>query len=112
VAHQASDVGDLLLEQARLLQERDDAVAVGGAQRGRPPLVLLEQTGVALPPRLGQLEWLVVAVEDLDLLELVAEQDVLELGLTLEVAVLLTTGTGLTSYLAGCFSLTSQRCRL
>ena len=84
--------GDLLLEQPRLLQELDHPVAVRGAERGRPALVLLEQPAEPLPPRVGQPELLVVAIEDVDLLELVAEQDVLELGLALEVAVLLPAG--------------------
>jgi hypothetical protein len=92
VAQQSVDVGDLPLEQPALLQERDDALAVSGAQRRRPALVLLEQAGEALPARLGELELLAVAVEHLDLLELVAEQDVLELGLALDVAVLLSAG--------------------
>ena len=80
------------LEQSRLLEERDHALAVGGAQRRGPALVLLEQPREPLPARLGQLERLVVAVVDLDLLELVAEQDLLEVGLALDVAVLLPAG--------------------
>ena len=67
----------------------DHAVPVRRAQRRCPPLVLLEQPLEALPARVGQLELLVVAVVDLDLLELVAEQDLLELGLAFDVAVLL-----------------------
>ena len=43
VAQQLVDVGDLLLEQAGLLQEGDHAVAVRGPQRRGPALVLLEQ---------------------------------------------------------------------
>ena len=67
-------------------------MAVRRPQRRGPTVVLLEQPVEALPARVGQLELLVVPVEDLDLLELVAEQDVLELGLALDVAVLLSPG--------------------
>src|SRR4051812_1412832 len=77
---------DLLVEQRGLLEERDDLVAVLGPQRARPALVLLAQARVLLPARLGELERLVVAVEDLDAVELVGEQDLLELGLLLDVA--------------------------
>src|ERR1019366_7033762 len=68
----------LLIQQRGLLAELDDIVPVGGAHRGGPALVLLEQPGETLPARLGQLELLAVAVEDLDLLPLVGEQDLLE----------------------------------
>src|SRR3954471_4690488 len=77
---------DLLVEQRGLLEERDDLVAVLGAQRARPALVLLPHARVLLPARLGELELLVVAVEDLDAVELVGEQDLLELRLLLDVA--------------------------
>ena len=80
--------GDLLVEHRGLLQEGDHVVAVGGPQRRRPALVLLEQAGEALPARLGELELRAVTVEDLDLLPLVREQDLLELGLLLDVALL------------------------
>src|SRR4029078_1569110 len=73
-------------EERRLLQEAHDLVAVLRAQRARPALVLLAQAAVLLPAGLGQLELLVVAVEDLDPVELVGEQDLLELGLLLDVA--------------------------
>ena len=86
---QLVDRRHLLLEQSRLLEERDHALTVRGAQRRGPALVLLEQARESLPARLGQLEGLVVAVVDLHLLELVAEQDPLEVGLALDVAVLL-----------------------
>ena len=56
---------DLLVEHRGLLEERDEVVAVVGAQRRRPALVLLEQPREALPARLGELELLGVAVEDL-----------------------------------------------
>ena len=92
VAHQRVDVGDLLLEQSRLLQERDHPVTVRRAQGRGPAVVLLEQPVEALPARVGELELLARAVVHLDLLELVAEQDVLELGLALDVAVLLALG--------------------
>src|ERR671933_632739 len=77
---------DLLVEQRGLLEERDHLVAVLGAQGARPALVLLAQARVLLPPRLGELERLVVAVEDLDAVELVREEHILELGLLLDVA--------------------------
>ena len=64
------------------------AVSVCRPQRRGPALVLLQQPGKALPAGVRELELLAVVVEDLDLLELVAEQDVLELGLALDVAVL------------------------
>src|ERR1035441_6982182 len=67
-------------------------MAMSGTQCRRPPLVLLEQPGEALPPRLGELERLALAIGDLELLELVAEQDVLQLGLALDVPMLLATG--------------------
>src|SRR5438270_3110154 len=89
MAQQRVNVGDLLLEQPGLLQERDDAVTVGGAERRGPALVLLEQPAEALPACLGQLELGGSVVVDLDLLELVAQQDLLELRLALEVPVLL-----------------------
>ena len=90
--HQLLGAGHLLLEQPCLLEELDDPVTVRGAQRGRPPLVLLEQPAEPLPAGVGKPELLVVAIEDVDLLELVAEQDVLELGLALEVSVFLPAG--------------------
>src|SRR3954453_9963939 len=77
---------DLLVEQRGLLEEAHDLVAVLGPQRAGPALVLLAQPAVLLPAGLGQLELLVVAVEDLDLVELVGEQDLLELRLLLDVA--------------------------
>src|SRR4051812_3653947 len=77
---------DLLVEQRGLLEERDDLVAVLGPQCARPALVLLAHARVLLPARLGELELLVVAVEDLDAVELVGEKDLLELGLLLDVA--------------------------
>ena len=63
-------------------------MAVLGAQRGRPALVLLEQASVLLPARLGELELAAVAVEDVELLPLVIEQELLELGLLLDVELL------------------------
>ncbi len=42
VLDQGVGIRDLLLEQTRLLHERDDALAVCGAQRRRPAPVLLE----------------------------------------------------------------------
>src|SRR4051794_14327470 len=77
---------NLLVEQRGLLEEAHDLVAVLGPQRAGPALVLLAQPAVLLPAGLGQLELLVVAVEDLDLVELVGEQDLLELRLLLDVA--------------------------
>jgi hypothetical protein len=46
-------------------------VAVLGAQRAGPALVLLAQARVALPARLGELERVAGAVADLELVELV-----------------------------------------
>src|SRR6185437_1718049 len=68
-----------------LLEKRDRGMAVLRAQRGRPPLVLLEQASEGLPALLGQLERRGRAIEDLHLLELVAQQDLLELELLLDV---------------------------
>src|SRR4051812_5409947 len=78
-----------LVEERRLLQELDRVVAPLRAQRRGPALVLLEQPAVLLPARVGQAERLAVAVGDLHLLELVAQQDLFELGLLLDVDVLL-----------------------
>src|SRR4051794_17479892 len=83
------DRRDALVEQRGLLEEHDEVVAVRGAQRRRPPLVLLEQAREALPAVLGELELLALGVEHREALELVAEQHLLELGLVLEVAVVL-----------------------
>src|SRR5215218_1477045 len=77
---------DVLVEQRALLEEAHDLVPVLRTQRARPPLVLLAQARVLLPARLGELERLVVAVEDLDAVELVREKDLLELGLLLDVS--------------------------
>ena len=83
---------DLLVEHLRLLEEGHDVVAEVRAQRRAPALVLLEQPGVALPARLGELERLAVVVGDVEPLELVAEQDLLELGVLLDVALALALG--------------------
>src|SRR5258707_1114289 len=64
---------DLLVEDRGLLEEPHHLVAVLGTQRAGPALVLLAQAGVLLPARLGELELLVEAVEDLELVELVRE---------------------------------------
>jgi hypothetical protein len=77
---------DLLVEDLRLLEEGHDVVPALRPQRRRPALVLLEQPGVALPAVVGQLEGAAGVVGHLHALELVAEQDVLELGLLLDVA--------------------------
>src|SRR5439155_26119978 len=77
---------DLLVEDLRLLEECDRLVAVLRTQRARPAFVLLEQPGVALPARLGELELLAFAVGDPEAVELVAEQDLLELAVLLDVA--------------------------
>ncbi len=67
-------------------------VAVGPAQRRRPALVLLEQPGEALPSGVGEPEQLAPAVGDRDLLELVAQEHVFEVGLTLQVAMVASAG--------------------
>src|SRR5439155_26132313 len=77
---------DALVEQRALLEEAHHVVAVLGAQGRRPALVLLEQAREALPARVGELERLAVAVGDVELVELVREQELLELGLALDVA--------------------------
>src|SRR6266540_3589781 len=53
-----------------------------------PALVLLVAPAEALPARLGQLARLAVGVDELELLELVAEQDLLQLRLLLDVDLL------------------------
>ena len=50
-----------------------------GLQRRRPALVLLEQANELLPARVGELELAAATVRHDHLLELVAEQDLLEL---------------------------------
>ena len=82
-------VGRALVEQRRLLQEADRVVAPLGAQSGGPALVLLQEPAVLLPARVREAEGAAVAVGDLELLQLVAQQDLLELGLLLDVDVLL-----------------------
>ena len=77
--HSRVDAGHAFAEQRRLLEELHHLVAVSRAQRGGPALVLLEQAREALPARFGELEALAVAVEYLELLPLVREQDLLEL---------------------------------
>src|SRR5689334_5011352 len=57
---------DALVEERGLLEERHARVTVLRAQRTRPALVLLALARVLLPARLGELERLVVAIEDLD----------------------------------------------
>jgi hypothetical protein len=54
-------------------------VAVGRAKRGGPALILLEKAREALPARFGQLELGAVAIEYLELVPLVRQQDLLEL---------------------------------
>src|ERR1700685_83063 len=76
----------LLTQERGLLQELNDVVAVRCAQRRGPALVLLEQTDEPLPASLGELELSAVAVEDVDLLPLVGEQDLFEFGVLLDVA--------------------------
>src|SRR5579875_2976012 len=73
------EIGCPFLEDPRLLDERQRIVPVGGPQRRRPSLVLLEQAAELLPARLGEREAPPVTVEDLKALELAVQQDLLEL---------------------------------
>ena len=74
-----------LVEDLRLGEEADDLVAELGLQRVGPALVLLVAAVEPLPARGGQLVLLAVDVAELELLELVAQQQLLELGLLLDV---------------------------
>src|SRR5215216_2910104 len=82
-------VGDTGVEQRGFLEEGDRVMAPLGAQRRRPALVLLEQAAVLLPARVCEAEGGAVAVGDRELLELVPQQDLLELGLLFDVDILL-----------------------
>src|SRR4029453_12931413 len=78
-----------LVEQRRLLEEVDRVMPPLGAERRGPALVLLEQPAVLLPARVREAEGAALAIPDLVLLEFVAQQDLLELRLLLDVDVLL-----------------------
>src|SRR5688572_2012920 len=82
-------VGRALVEQRRLLEEADRVVPPLGPERRGPALVLLQQPAVLLPAGVREAEGVALAVGDVELLELVAQQDLLELRLLLDVDVLL-----------------------
>ena len=94
VRHLRGEVGlelgrgfDRALDQAVVLHVVDRGRAVELLELGRPALVLAERALEPLEPRLGQPHLGAVAVEDLDLVEPLADQPLLELELLLEVAV-------------------------
>ena len=74
-----------LVEDLRLEQEADDVVSVLGLQRVGPAVVLLVAAVEPLPARGGELVLRAVDVAKVELLELVAQQQLLELGLLLDV---------------------------
>src|SRR5262249_13039556 len=85
----AAERGDALVEDLRLAEEANELVAELGLQRVAPALVLLEAAVEALPASGRQLVRFAVRVRQLHLLELVAQQQLLELGLLLDVGLLL-----------------------
>src|SRR5215207_937108 len=68
----------------RFGDEVDHLVPELGPQRGEPALERLVVTGQILPAALAELALLAVGVHHLEVLELVAEQELLELGLALD----------------------------
>ena len=82
------DAGDALVEQVRLLEEADRLVAELGLQRGPPALVLFRAPDVGLPAARGQLLGVAGGVDQLEVLELAAQQQLLQFGLALQVGLL------------------------
>ena len=80
------EVLDRLLDQAVVLDVVDRRRAELGTQARRPAVVLPQGAGEALVARLREHLLGAVAVGDRDLLELLAEQQLLELGVVLHVA--------------------------
>ena len=82
-------VGRLGLDEAVHDDERRDGDAEVGAQPREPAVELVQRAREALVARLGDAVRLAVAVGDLDLLGAVADEQLLELRLLLDVALVL-----------------------